>query len=300
MKILENLRVAPGITSVVGSGGKTTLLGVLAQGLATGQTRGDRPVEEGRGASASGGARVILATTTHFLPFQGIPTVDGSDLGILDRTLSEALSEAAAGTWVEAAAGTWVVAAAGTWVEAAGVAREQSSGRMPSRGSVVCVGARTRERTPEGLEKLGPPVCSFETLAAHADYVLVEADGSKRLPLKAHAPWEPVIPAGCRKTILVVGASGFGRPVGQVVHRSGLMCDRLGCWEDEPATPELVAQEILWERKEGLLSFDCVLMNQVDVAGGSELARRFEAALGGAAPVVALSLTRDGLERSGA
>lgn len=36
-------------------------------------------------------------------------------------------------------------------------------------------------------------------LADAADYVIVEADGSKRLPLKAHASHEPVIPENTRQ-----------------------------------------------------------------------------------------------------
>ena len=56
-----------------------------------------------------------------------------------------------------------------------------------SAHGAVCVG----EPSAEG--KLGPPSLSFDALAQLADYVLVEADGSRRLPLKAHAPHEPVI-----------------------------------------------------------------------------------------------------------
>ena len=57
----------------------------------------------------------------------------------------------------------------------------------------VCIG------TPAGNGKLTAPAESFEELAGIADYVLVEADGSKRLPLKCHAPHEPVIPENADK-----------------------------------------------------------------------------------------------------
>ena len=73
-----------------------------------------------------------------------------------------------------------------------------------SAHGAVCVG----EPSAEG--KLGPPSLSFDALARLADYVLVEADGSRRLPLKAHAPHEPVIPANAQRVVLVVGADGFG------------------------------------------------------------------------------------------
>ena len=54
--------------------------------------------------------------------------------------------------------------------------------------------------------------------------LLVEADGSRRLPLKAHAPHEPVIPkeAGC--VLCVVGARGFDRPIRKAVHRPEQFC----------------------------------------------------------------------------
>ena len=43
--------------------------------------------------------------------------------------------------------------------------------------------------------KLAEPRVAFSDLVRLADYVLVEADGAKKLPLKAHAEHEPVIPA---------------------------------------------------------------------------------------------------------
>ena len=80
-----------------------------------------------------------------------------------------------------------------------GRAKRRSPPRS-ARTAPVCVG----EPSAEG--KLGPPSLSFDALARLADYVLVEADGSRRLPLKAHAPHEPVIPANAQRVVLVVGA----------------------------------------------------------------------------------------------
>ena len=99
----------------------------------------------------------------------------------------------------------------------------------------VCVAGETAEG------KLCAPALSFETLAALADFVLVEADGSKRLPMKAHAPHEPVIPANARRTIYVVGADGFGRPIRQVCHRPERYAALCGAAEDDTVTPALEA-----------------------------------------------------------
>ena len=57
-----------------------------------------------------------------------------------------------------------------------------------------------------------------------ADYIFAEADGSKHLPLKAHAAHEPVIPPEANQTILVLGASGFGKPIAAAAHRPALYC----------------------------------------------------------------------------
>ena len=100
----------------------------------------------------------------------------------------------------------------------------------------VCVAGETAEG------KLCAPALSFETLAALADFVLVEADGSKRLPLKAHAPHEPVIPANARQTVYVVGADGFGRPIRQVCHRPERYAALCGAAEDDTVTPALEAK----------------------------------------------------------
>ena len=119
----------------------------------------------------------------------------------------------------------------------------------------VCVG----EPSAEG--KLGPPSLSFDALARLADYVLVEADGSRRLPLKAHAPHEPVIPANAQRVVLVVGADGFGKPIRDVCHRSERYAALCGVSENALVTPELEAALIL---AEGL--GDRVYINKVETA----------------------------------
>lgn len=100
----------------------------------------------------------------------------------------------------------------------------------------VCVAGETAEG------KLCAPALSFEVLAALADFVLVEADGSRRLPLKAHAPHEPVIPPNARRTVYVVGADGFGHPIRQVCHRPERYAALCGAAEDDLVTPALEAR----------------------------------------------------------
>lgn len=88
-----------------------------------------------------------------------------------------------------------------------------------------------------GTKKLGPAAISFEALADLAEYVLVEADGSAGLPMKAHAPHEPVLPSGAGEVIAVVGASGFGKPILEAAHRPELYAKLAGAAPDSPITP---------------------------------------------------------------
>ena len=206
MKLQEALRVPRGVVSVVGSGGKSTLLRELAREL------------------ADDGETVALATTTRILPFEGVRTLAGEDAGQVARA----------------------------------IAGEH----------VVCVAS------PAEKGKLAAPSLELARLAEAADHVLVEADGSKRLPLKAHAAWEPVVPPESVRTILAVGAGGFCRPVSEAAHRPEIFCRLAGCTPDDAATPELVARVIA---AEGLA--DQVVVNQAEEPAALAAARQLAALL---------------------
>ena len=159
MELAKALDVRPGVTAIIGGGGKTTLMECLAEEL-------------------SAQARVIVCTTTHIYPEQNMPC-------LVSTSEAEIAAELA-------------------------------------RTRCVCVGSVSESG------KYSAPELPFCTLCALASYVIVEADGSKRLPLKAHAPHEPVIPPEANQTILVVGASGFGRPMRESVHRAPIAAQALG------------------------------------------------------------------------
>lgn len=176
MKLAPLLKIEKGVTAIIGSGGKTTLLRTLS---------GELP------------GRVLLCTSTHFQGYADLPTV-------LDPTAADLRKALAAHPIVCAA------------------------GRSPTGKLVDC----------------GLP---YETLADLADFVLVEADGSRRRPLKAHALHEPVISPCTRQVICVVGLSGLHRPVSEVVHRPELFCPLAGCTPEDEATPERVARALVQE-----------------------------------------------------
>ena len=187
MELWELLGIRPGLTAVIGSGGKTSLLHVLAQELSH------------RGT-------VLLATTTHIMR--------------------------------------------PNWCPFAATAAELRAGFTHS--PVVCAGSYT----PEG--KLTAP--DFPGWQYAADFVLVEADGSKRLPAKAHAAWEPVLPPERNRTVCVFGASALGQPIQDAAHRPELYAPLAETYTDANITPEIAARVLA---KEG--GFDVLFINQADV-----------------------------------
>ncbi len=66
----------------------------------------------------------------------------------------------------------------------------------------------------------GPGLAAIQQIRDR--FVVVEADGSRGLPLKVHDDHEPVVPDGF-KVVLVAGMSGLHRPAHQVVHRYELL-----------------------------------------------------------------------------
>ncbi len=61
------------------------------------------------------------------------------------------------------------------------------------------------------------------------DVILTEADGSKGLPLKAPAAYEPVIPDSATDVIGVIGMDAWGHPAdGRRVHRLERFCEVTG------------------------------------------------------------------------
>ena len=187
MELWRELGIAPGITALIGGGGKTT----LAQRLAL---------------TVPGTA--IFCTSTKFLPTEEMPVLISAD----EETLREALKKH----------------------------------RAVSTGCLTPV---------EG--KLAAPAVPFPRLKALADFVIAEADGSRRLPFKAHLAFEPVIPEGTDRILYLIGASGFGKPARESAHRLERYTELAGIFPDTPVTPEIEARVL---NAEG--GFDGVIVNQ--------------------------------------
>lgn len=125
---------------------------------------------------------------------------------------------------------------------------------------LVCAGT-----TVPGTGKLTAPSIPMARLAELADFVLVEADGSAGRPMKAHAPHEPVIPPEAEQVILVVGASGFGRPISEAAHRPERYARLASLRSTAVITPEAEAAVLA---AEGL--HDRIYVNQAETDNGYE------------------------------
>ena len=81
---------------------------------------------------------------------------------------------------------------------------------------------------PEGEKIRALSKETFDAVCSCADVVLVEADGSKHLPLKYPNQNEPVIPEGVDEIYVVCGLSAIGQKARDVCHRLERVMNCLG------------------------------------------------------------------------
>lgn len=87
-------------------------------------------------------------------------------------------------------------------------------------------------------EKIAPlPRKVYEEACAHADVVLVEADGSKHLPIKYPAAHEPAIPENADEIVVVCGLHALGKRLCEAAHRPELAKACLGAADDTVIEP---------------------------------------------------------------
>ncbi len=200
--LVRAFEVPQGVTAFVGGGGKTTLMLRLAKEL------------------SGAGERVIVTTTTHIFPPDGMDTLTN--------------------------------------------AREADVRAALAKENAVCLG------TPSKQGKLAAPDLPVAVLADLADYVLVEADGARKLPLKAPAEHEPVIPEETKLVIAVAGLDGVGRVMEETVFRPELYAALTG-GDTHAAVSEGDVARVLShpdgqrKRVTGGMRY-CVLLNKADDA----------------------------------
>ena len=87
--------------------------------------------------------------------------------------------------------------------------------------------------TPCGEKIRALPYEVYEEVCKYADEVLIEADGSKHLPLKFPNKNEPVIYENVEEIIVVCGLHGLEKPASEVVHRLELAKIEMQIEDDE-------------------------------------------------------------------
>lgn len=86
---------------------------------------------------------------------------------------------------------------------------------------------------PEG-EKIGPlSRKTYEAVCPHADVVLIEADGSKHLPVKFPGANEPVIYDNVDEIVVICGLHALGQKLSDAAHRLELVKACLGKSEED-------------------------------------------------------------------
>lgn len=93
---------------------------------------------------------------------------------------------------------------------------------------------------PEGMKIKSLSPETYAAVCKHADIVLVEADGSKHMPLKYPNEAEPVIPENADEILVVCGLHSLGQKAKDCCHRLELVKKCLGIADDTIITPDHV------------------------------------------------------------
>lgn len=210
-----------GMVSIVGAGGKTTLMFRLAREL------------------SEAGSTVLTTTTTKVM----MPSRDQAAVVIVAEDVGEVLERA-------------------------------SSVKDPH------IFAASGPSGHEGkLSGFAPQAVEALWKSGLFRWVLVEADGAARRPLKAPASHEPVIPEGSAWVIAVAGMDAIGRPLDDdSVFRPRLYSEITGLGEGEPITEESIALSLVHPR--GVMrgsppgAIRCLFLNKAEDPRGLQAARR--------------------------
>jgi probable selenium-dependent hydroxylase accessory protein YqeC len=154
------------------------------------------------------------------------------------------------------------------------------SGFFPAVG--VCFAGKPSGRSTGAL----PPTV-LETLIPLFDRVFIEADGSRSKPLKAWAPYEPVITESTTVTVGILPLWPLGKPVSDaLVHRLPLFTALTGATEGGAIRSEHYVSAISGGTVGGAHSLfgiargkKILIFNQIEDERGMEDARRITAML---------------------
>ncbi|MDR2490833.1 MAG: putative selenium-dependent hydroxylase accessory protein YqeC [Spirochaetaceae bacterium] len=126
------------------------------------------------------------------------------------------------------------------------------------------------------------PPAILEGLLPRFDVTVIEADGSRRLPLKGWADYEPVVPAACTHTVGILPVWPLGRPADEtIIHRLPLFLEQSGAQPGKPVEAAHIAHLI--SNPNGLFRAGrgkkILFFNQVESAAGLETAHKITSLL---------------------
>ncbi len=217
-----------GVISLVGAGGKTTLMFQLAKALA------------GRGET------VLTTTTTKILK----PLAHQSAHVILADTPESVIERAVCAV------------------------RRHSHVTVGKRH--LSDGAKIRGFTPETIRRL------WDTRSY--DWIIVEADGASRLPLKAPAAHEPVIPPITRYVVGLIGLDAIGKPLtDKWIFRAAHYAELTALPMGRRVTPASIVRAVVHEK--GVMkgsppgAVKILFLNKADLEGALGVGRQIAAML---------------------
>lgn len=157
-------------------------------------------------------------------------------------------------------------------------------------GEAICALLKREGAAAAGLPvkeggKIGPLSRTvYEQTAAEADCVLLEADGSRRFPMKVPGKQEPILYEDTTHIFILTGASALGKPLKEVCHRIEEAEKILETEAGQESGERIVTEELLGilleqgyvrrlkrDFSQGKLA---VILNQADVLQNSEESRK--------------------------
>lgn len=165
----------------------------------------------------------------------------------------------------------------------------------PGKCLTVAASSQTGEAGPK-LKGLAPQSVDWLWEENVAQLILVEADGARRLPLKAPRPHEPVIPLATTLLVGVLGLSGLGQPVDEEnVLAVPEFCALTGAQPGQAVEPAHLAA--LATHARGLFKKApsrvrrVLVLNQGELPGAAQAARQVAEIVGEQAPSPRVLLT---------
>lgn len=106
-----------------------------------------------------------------------------------------------------------------------------------AQSAPVMIWSGTEDQKAFGVE---PQEC--DRWFTGVDYVIIEADGARRLPFKAPSAYEPIVPSSATLMLSVIGSDALGETINEMCHRPKKVAELADCSPYQELTPERAAR----------------------------------------------------------